>query len=256
MVGGTSLPPLFTNFLGCEIMNACACSICWVYSQGGDEKIKQRQTYYVKNDDDNDDDDGDGDGDGDEDGDDDIMMLSWWYHDDDDDDDDDDGSMMVAWQRPDLINAKLPHSPHTRAIHARSCPAFLLPTHFHLFPPFSLPVSTLFLAPHTVHTRPHIHARLTGALERADVNGRVRMVWVQEKEWQWVQWGHGFADVCGRCGCQGNGNGVGRRTGGHERASMRGRVRTMWVQGKRWKCVGRRNGGHEQAWMRGRVRTV
>ena len=47
-----------------------------MYSQGGDEKIKQRQTYYVKNDDDNDDDDDDDDGDGDEDGDDDIMMLS------------------------------------------------------------------------------------------------------------------------------------------------------------------------------------
>ena len=96
----------------------------------------------------------------------------------------------------------------------------------------------------------------------------------------------GCADVCGRCGCKGKGwKWMGSRTGGHERAWMRGRVRTVWVQGKRletggeqdrlagasmdahvcgrcgckgkgWKWVGRRTGGHERAWMRGCVRTA
>ena len=38
----------------------------------------------------------------------------------------------------------------------------------------------------------------------------------------------------------------GRRTSGHERVWMRGRVRTVWrVQGKGWKWVGRRTGGYE-----------
>ena len=33
-------------------------------------------------------------------------------------------------------------------------------------------------------------------------------------------------------------------------------MRTVWVQAIGWKWLGRRPGGQERAWMRGRVRTV
>ena len=83
--------------------------------------------------------------------------------------------------------------------------------------------------------------------ERAWLNERMRTVWVEGKGWKWVGkagngWGdgpvgmseRGCADVCGRC-CKERleiggerckrkvGNLVGRRTGRHERAWMRGR---------------------------------
>ena len=64
---------------------------------------------------------------------------------------------MIAWRRSDLINAELPHRPHTPA-HPRSLvPALPSPRPFpHIT---ALLPATLSLAPHTVHTRPHIHAR-------------------------------------------------------------------------------------------------
>ena len=37
---------------------------------------------------------------------------------------------------------------------------------------------------------------------------------------------------------------------------MRRSVPTVWVQGKSRKLAGRRAGGHERAWIRERVRTV
>eukprot|EP00435_Cladocopium_sp_Y103_P016681 s3374_g4.t1 len=44
----------------------------------------------------------------------------------------------------------------------------------------------------------------------------------------------GCADGCGRCGCKGvGGNGWGETAAGDERAWMRGRLRTAWVQGTR-----------------------
>ena len=56
----------------------------------------------------------------------------------------------------------------------------------------------------------------------------------------------GCADVCGRCGCKVKGwKSVGIRTGGQERAWMRGRVRTVWVQGKRLEM------GKEKDWWAG-----
>eukprot|EP00435_Cladocopium_sp_Y103_P038270 s1959_g10.t1 len=52
----------------------------------------------------------------------------------------------------------------------------------------------------------------------------------------------GCADGCGRRGCKGvGGNGWGEGAAVDERAWMRGRLRTAWVQGSGWKCVGRRS---------------
>ena len=89
----------------------------------------------------------------------------------------------------------------------------------------------------------------------------------------------GCADVCARCGCKEKSwKCVGEGPVGMS-AWMRGRVRTVWVQGKgwkwverragghgcvrtvrvqrkSWKWVGRRTGGHERAWMGGRVQMV
>ena len=52
----------------------------------------------------------------------------------------------------------------------------------------------------------------------------------------------GCADGCGRRGCKGvAGNGRGEEAAGDERAWLRGRLRTAWVQGFGWKWVGRRS---------------
>ena len=64
---------------------------------------------------------------------------------------------------------------------------------------------------------------------------------------------HGCAEVCRRCGCKRKVEIGGGRTGGLERAWMRGRVQAMQVQGKGWKWVVKSTGGHERASMRGRV---
>ena len=50
----------------------------------------------------------------------------------------------------------------------------------------------------------------------------------------------GCADGCGRRGCKGvAGNGWGEEAAGDERAWLRGRLRTSWLQGSGWKWVGR-----------------
>ena len=50
------------------------------------------------------------------------------------------------------------------------------------------------------------------------------------------------ADGCGRRGCKGvAGNGWGEEAAADERAWLRGRLRTAWVQGSGWKWVGRRS---------------
>ena len=50
------------------------------------------------------------------------------------------------------------------------------------------------------------------------------------------------ADGCGRRGCKGvAGNGWGEEAAGDERAWLRGRLRTAWVQSGGWKWVGRRS---------------
>ena len=50
------------------------------------------------------------------------------------------------------------------------------------------------------------------------------------------------ADGCGRCGCKGlAGNGWGEEAAGDQRAWLRGRLRTAWVQRSGWKWVGRRS---------------
>ena len=50
------------------------------------------------------------------------------------------------------------------------------------------------------------------------------------------------ADGCGRCGCKAMaGNGWGEEAAGDERAWLRGRLRTAWVQGIGWKWLGRRS---------------
>eukprot|EP00435_Cladocopium_sp_Y103_P058550 s821_g20.t1 len=52
----------------------------------------------------------------------------------------------------------------------------------------------------------------------------------------------GGADGCGRRGCKGvGGNGWGEGAAEDERAWMRGRLRTAWVQGSGWKWVVRRS---------------
>ena len=52
----------------------------------------------------------------------------------------------------------------------------------------------------------------------------------------------GCADGCGRRGCKGvAGNGWGGEAAGDERAWLRGRLRTAWVQGGGWKWVGKRS---------------
>eukprot|EP00435_Cladocopium_sp_Y103_P005162 s3867_g1.t1 len=85
--------------------------------------------------------------------------------------------------------------------------------------------------------------------ERARMRGRLRTAWVQGSGWKWVgrrsRWGMselGCADGCGRCGCKGVGcgNGWGQGAAGDERAWMRGRLRTAWVQGSGWKWVVKR----------------
>eukprot|EP00435_Cladocopium_sp_Y103_P054839 s816_g18.t1 len=102
--------------------------------------------------------------------------------------------------------------------------------------------------------------------ERARMRGRLRTAWVRGSRWKWVgrrsRWGmseRGCADGCGRRGCQGSGwKWVGRRAAGDERARMRGRLRTAWVQkgvggGNRWREAA---AGDERAWMRGRQRRL
>ena len=50
------------------------------------------------------------------------------------------------------------------------------------------------------------------------------------------------ADGCERRGCNGvAGNGWGEEAAGDQRAWLRGRLRTAWVQGSGWKWVGRRS---------------
>ena len=53
--------------------------------------------------------------------------------------------------------------------------------------------------------------------------------------------GENCADGCGRRGCKGvAGNGCGEEAAaGDERAWLRGRLRTAWLQGSGWKWVGR-----------------
>ena len=69
-----------------------------------------------------------------------------------------------------------------------------------------------------------------------DVRGRCRCKGTGGNGWGEGPVGmseRGCADVCGRCGCKGKGwKWVGGRTGGHERAWMRGSARTVSVQGK------------------------
>eukprot|EP00435_Cladocopium_sp_Y103_P008149 s4326_g2.t1 len=82
--------------------------------------------------------------------------------------------------------------------------------------------------------------------------------------WKWVEMGSeketlgmselGCADGCGRRGRKGGGgNRSGEGAAGDERAWMRRRLRTAWVQGSAWKWVGRRS-----CWRRARLdaRTV
>eukprot|EP00435_Cladocopium_sp_Y103_P074254 s114_g47.t1 len=72
------------------------------------------------------------------------------------------------------------------------------------------------------------------------------------REREWVEMGSekeplglselGCADGCGRRGWKGvGGNGWGKGAAGHERAWMRGRLRTAWVQGSGWTWVGKRS---------------
>ena len=66
----------------------------------------------------------------------------------------------------------------------------------------------------------------------------------------------GCADGCGRRACKGVGrNGWGKKAAGDERAWLRGRQRTGWVQGSGWKC-GEKMLGMKRAWLRGRLRTA
>jgi len=90
----------------------------------------------------------------------------------------------------------------------------------------------------------------------------------------------GRADGCGRRGCNGakkeiselgcadgcgrlrtawvkkgvGGKGWGKKPLWDERAWLRGRLRTAWVQGSGWKWVREEAAGDERAWLRGRSR--
>ena len=86
----------------------------------------------------------------------------------------------------------------------------------------------------------------------------------------------GCADGCGRRGCKGVAeNGWGEEAAGDERAWLRGRLRTAWVQGsgddelgcadgcgrresREWVEMGgeKQPLGDERAWLRGRLRTA
>ena len=58
----------------------------------------------------------------------------------------------------------------------------------------------------------------------------------------------GCADGCGRRGCKGvAGNVWGEEAAGDQRACLRGRLRTAWVQGSGWKWVGEKTAGDERA---------
>ena len=105
--------------------------------------------------------------------------------------------------------------------------------------------------------------------ERAWLCGRLRTAWLQGSGWKWVgrrrsaslaaadgvgarEWLEmggekkplgmselGCGDGCGRRGCKGEaGNGWGEEAAGDERAWLRGRLRTAWVQGGGWKWAG------------------
>eukprot|EP00435_Cladocopium_sp_Y103_P012028 s4829_g3.t1 len=118
------------------------------------------------------------------------------------------------------------------------------------------------------------------------MRGRLRTAWAEGGGWKWVAFegatGNKWAWIAGGCGwrgCKGvggngyrereplrmselggqhaygckevGGNWWGEGGGGDERAWMRGRLRTAWVQGIEWKLMSR-----GAAWMRGRLRTA
>ena len=65
---------------------------------------------------------------------------------------------------------------------------------------------------------------------------------VVAREWVELGWGENGLGCADGCGCKGvGGNGRGEEAAGDERAWLRGRLRTAWVQGSGWKWVGRRS---------------